>query len=317
MRVWLRPLARVAMTRVAMTGVAMAGIAANLGACGSPAVPSTGSAGKLAVVAATPIVADLTRNVGGDKVEVTQILKPNVDAHDYEPTAADVATIGKAKVLVKNGVGLEKWLDEAIKSAGFTGTVVDSSTGVQIRKVEGEEDPHIWHNPRNVKIMAQNIQKALATADAPNASTYQANYDAYAAKLDKLDAGIEAQINSVPVAQRKLVTNHDAFGYYVDRYKLEFIGSIIPSIDTSAEMSAKDRDDLVAKIKATGTKAVFSESSLPPKIAEAIAKQAGVQVVAGEDALYGDSLGPGGSAGDTYLKMEQHNTDTIVKALRG
>src|SRR5262249_56983128 len=161
------------------------------------------------------------------------------DAHDYEPTAADVATIGKAKVLVKNGVGLEKWLDEAIKSAGFTGTVVDSSTGVRIRKAEGEEDPHIWHKPRNAKIMAQNIHKDLATVDAPNASTYRANYDAYAAKLDKLDADIEAQLDTVPVAQRKLVTNHDAFGYYVERYKLEFIGSIIPSVDTSAEMSAK------------------------------------------------------------------------------
>jgi zinc/manganese transport system substrate-binding protein len=121
----------------------------------------------------------------------------------------------------------------------------------------------------------------------------------------------------VPAGDRKLVTNHDAFGYYIDRYQLEFVGSIIPSFDTSAELSAKDVDDIVAKIKQTGTKAVFSESSLPPKTAEAIARQAGVKVVAGEDALYGDTLGPEGSAGDTYLKMETHNTDTIVKALGG
>jgi ABC-type Zn uptake system ZnuABC Zn-binding protein ZnuA len=299
-------------------------LTASLAACGDSATPQPAAAdgGKLAVVATTTQVADFARNIGGDKVAVTQILKPNVDPHDYEPTPADVTAIGAAKVLVKGGVGLEKWLDETITASGFKGTTADASAGVKIREGNGEEeekagDPHIWHDPRNAKIMVQNIAKAFTAADPADAASYERNLAEYSAKIDKLDADIQSKIDKVPVGNRKLVTNHDAFGYYIDRYKLEFVGSIIPSFDTSAELSAKDVDDIVAKIKQTGTKAVFSESSLPPKTAEAIARQAGVKVVAGEDALYGDTLGPEGSAGDTYLKMEEHNTDVIVQALGG
>jgi ABC-type Zn uptake system ZnuABC Zn-binding protein ZnuA len=296
-----------------------------LAACGSDSKPGSTPAaagGKLAVVATTTQVADFARAVGGDRVTVTQILKPNIDPHDYEPTPADLTAIGAAKVLVKSGVGLEKWLDETVTSAGFKGATVDASTGVKIREGNGEEeekdgDPHIWHDPRNAKIMVQNIEKAFAAAAAADTATFERNLADYSAKLDALDADIAKKINALPADNRKLVTNHDAFGYYIDRYQLTFVGSIIPSFDTSAELSAKDIDDIVAKIKQTGTKAVFSESSLPPKTAEAIGKQAGVKVVAGEDALYGDTLGPEGSAGDTYLKMEEHNTDTIVKALSG
>jgi ABC-type Zn uptake system ZnuABC Zn-binding protein ZnuA len=283
---------------------------------------STAAAGPLKVVTTTTQVTDFARNIGGDKVIVTPILRPNVDPHDYEPSPADIQAIADADVVVKNGVGLEKWLDQVISSAGFKGQVVDTSQGVTIRKGDGSEeesagDPHIWHNPKNVKIMATNIEKAFAAKDAPDATTYQANLDAYGAKLDALDADIAKRIDTIPVAQRKLVTNHDAFGYYIDRYHLTFIGSIIPSFDTSAELSAKQISDLVAKIKATGVTAVFSESSLPPKTAQAIGTEAGVKVEAGEDSLYGDTLGPEGSAGATYLDMEKHNTDVIVGTLNG
>ncbi|MGI5242005.1 metal ABC transporter substrate-binding protein [Dactylosporangium sp. CA-139066] len=309
--------------RLITTLALTAALAAGLAACGDAAsTPAAGAGGRLAVVATTTQVADFARNIGGDHVTVTQILKPNIDPHDYEPTPADITAIGAAKVVVKSGVGLEKWLDETIASAGFKGATVDASTGVPIRQGNGEEDqaagdPHIWHNPRNAKVMAQNIEQAFAAADPPDAAVYERNLAAYSAKLDQLDADIQAKIGKLPAGDRKLVTNHDAFGYYIDRYRLEFVGSIIPSFDTSAELSAHDVDDIVAKIKQTGTKAVFSESSLPPKTAEAIARQAGVKVVAGEDALYGDTLGPEGSAGDTYLKMEEHNTDVIVQALGG
>ncbi|MEV8514202.1 metal ABC transporter substrate-binding protein [Dactylosporangium sp. NPDC051484] len=299
-------------------------LTAPLTACGdnTTAQPAAADGGKLAVVATTTQVADFARNIGGDKVTVTQILKPNIDPHDYEPTPADITAIGAAKVVVKSGIGLERWLDETISSAGFKGVTVDASTGVKIRQGNGDEeqkdgDPHIWHNPRNAKIMAQNIEKAFAAADPADAAIYQKNLADYSAKLDRLDADIQAKIDKLPPDGRKLVTNHNAFGYYIDRYQLEFVGSIIPSFDTSAELSAKDVDDIVSKIKKTGTKAVFSESSLPPKTAEAIARQAGVKVVAGEDALYGDTLGPQGSAGDTYLKMAEHNTDVLVQALGG
>ena len=263
------------------------------------------------------------RNIGGDDVTVRQIIQPNVDPHEYEPTPADIQAIGAATVVVKNGVGLEKWLDQTIESAGFTGTVVDSSQGVRVREGEpGEEemaagDPHIWHNPQNAKIMVTNIEKALAAADPSRADAFAKNLTSYSAKLDKLDADNAAAFATLPGDDRKLVTNHDAFGYYVDRYGLTFVGSVIPSMDTSAELSARQLTDLVGKIKATGTKAIFTESSLPPKTAEAIAKQTGVKVIGGEDALYGDSLGAQGTPQGTYLGAEQHNTQVIVSALGG
>jgi zinc/manganese transport system substrate-binding protein len=306
-----------------------------LGGCGSGGDDATASGTSassgttLAVVATTPEVADFVRIIGGSDVAVTQIIKPNVDPHDYEPTPADIKAIGEAKLVVKNGVGLEEWLDQTIESAGFQGTVVDSSQGVTLREGgheegeaeaehEGEEhDPHIWHNPQNAKIMVTNIEKALTAADSAHRATFTKNLTDYAAQLDKLDADNAAAFARIPAEQRKLVTNHDAFGYYVDRYKLQFVGSVIPSLDTSAELSARQLTDLVAKIKATGTKAVFTESSLPPKSAEAIAQQAGVKVIGGEDALYGDSLGAEGTPQGTYLGAEQHNTRTIVAGLDG
>ncbi|WP_344586679.1 metal ABC transporter substrate-binding protein [Actinomadura vinacea] len=294
-------------------------------ACGGSS--ATGGAGgtggkKLKVVATTTQVADFARNIGGDKVTVTQILKPNVDPHDYEPSPADIQAIANADLVVKSGVGVEKWLDQTIKSAGFDGTVVDTSKGVAIRKGNGEEeeaagDPHIWHNPKNAEIMSRDIAAAFEAKDPADKAAFEANLKSYTGKLEQLDAWIAGQINSLPPARRKLVTNHDAFGYYIDRYQLTFVGSIIPSFDTSAELSGKQLNSLVAKIKATGVKAIFSESSLPPKTAEAIGRQAGVKVEAGEDSLYGDTLGPAGSAGATYLEMERHNTTTIVTALKG
>jgi len=296
--------------------VLLAGCGSNGVGAGASGSPASGT--RLAVVATTPEVADFVRAVAGGDVAVTQIIKPNVDPHEYEPTPADLQAIGGAKLVVKNGVGLEAWLDQTIQSAGFTGTVVDSSQGVRIRKGDtGEEDPHIWHNPGNAKIMVTNIEKGLAAADPAHASAYAANLTGYSARLDQLDADNEAALGTVPAGQRELVTNHDAFGYYVDRYKLQFVGSVIPSMDTSAELSARQLTDLVNKIRATGTRAIFTESSLPPKTAQAIAEQAGVKVVGGEDALYGDSLGAPGTPQGTYLGAERHNTQVIVSALGG
>jgi zinc/manganese transport system substrate-binding protein/manganese/iron transport system substrate-binding protein len=300
---------------------AFAGLLAAATACGSSSASNT-SGGQLKVVATTTQVADFARNVGGDKVKVTQILKPNVDPHDYEPSPADVQAIAEADVVVESGVHLEKWLDQTIKSAGFHGTLVDTSKGVTVRRGNGtaEEatgDPHIWHNPKNAEVMSRNIAAAFSTKDAKDKAAFDANLTAYTGELDQLDTWITQQIDTVPAGRRKLVTNHDAFGYYVDRYHLTFVGSIIPSFDTSAELSGKQLTTLVAKIKATGVKAIFSESSLPPKTAETIGRQAGVTVEAGENSLYGDTLGPTGSAGATYLDMERHNTTTIVTALKG
>ena len=306
--------------RRVLVAVGAATVAALLAGCAAASGgPSDSSGGKLLkVVATTTQVQDFTRVIGGGRISLTGILKPNVDPHDYEPSPADLDAIARANVLVINGVGMEKWLDDTVKSAGFHGTTVDTSKGVVIRRGASSEeqpagDPHIWQNPMNAKVMVANIERALAAADPADAAYFERNLDAYTAKLSALDAEVARQLDSL--ANKKIVTNHDAFGYYIDRYHLDYVGSIIPSFDTSAELSAKDVADIVAKIKTTGVKAIFSESSLPPKTAETIANEAHVKVVEGENALYGDTLGPAGSDGATYLQMIEHNTRTIVSNL--
>lgn len=273
--------------------------------------------GRVPVVATTTQLADFARVVGGNHVDVYGILKPNIDPHDYEPSPGDVTRLSSAKVIVKNGIGLEEWFDATIKNAESRAVVVEAATGVPLRRGDShdaDDDPHIWHDPRNARVMVHNIAVALAGADPAHRGDYEANEAAYAAELDRLDRDIAAAIAGL--VNKKLVTNHDALGYYVDRYGLEFVGSIIPSFDTSAELSAAALTDIVSRIRAAGVKAVFSETSIPRKAADAIGRDAGVAVVAGDDALYVDSLGPAGSAGDTYLGMERHNTKVIVDHLR-
>jgi ABC-type Zn uptake system ZnuABC Zn-binding protein ZnuA len=303
---------RVGLVAVCLAALVVAGCSASGGGAGGD---RTGGGGRLRVVATTTQVADLAANVGGDRVQVTSLLKPGIDPHDYEPSPADIDAIAHADLVLENGVGLEAWLGDTIDSSGFDGPVADTSQGVRLRMVGGAADPHIWQNPRNAERMAANIERGLAAADPSAATTFQANLAAYTRQLQALDSEIQRQIDSL--ANKKLVTNHDAFGYYIDRYRLQLVGSVIPSFDTSAELSGRDIRDLVAKIKATRVKAIFSETSLPPRTAETIGREAGVKVVTGEDALYGDTLGPRGSDGDTYLKMIRHNTRTIVSNLSG
>jgi ABC-type Zn uptake system ZnuABC Zn-binding protein ZnuA len=302
-------------TRLCLTATASLLIAA----CGGQSTASTGSSAGgtvLNVVTTTTQITDFTINLGGRRVKVYAVLKANIDPHDYEPTPADLDAISKADVIVKNGVGLEKWFDDTIKSADPKGTIVDASRGVRIRPgADGSDgDPHIWHNPENAKIMVTNIAKALEAVDPQDTASFEKNLTDYRAQLDRLDSETRALLATL--SNKKLVTNHDAFRYYIDHYGLDFVGSVIPSFDTQTELSPQDVGDLVAKIKAQGVKAVFSESSLPSKTAAAIAKAAGVKVIAGEDGLFGDTLGPPGSDADTYLKMERHNTTEIVDNLR-
>jgi len=331
--------------------LALAG-AAGCGGDSSTASKDAPATSRITVVATTTQVQDFVKVIAGDKVTLVGLLKPNIDPHDFEPGPAEQKSLAEAEVIVKNGVGLDKWLDAAVKAADTSAKVIDASAGVTLREGGDEHatehsagasetdhaaehsagasetdhaaehsagetaggDPHIWHNPLNAKIMVDNITTALVAADAANAATYQANQTAYNVELDALDAEIQSKINTL--TNKKLVTNHDAFGYYVDRYGLEFVGAVIPSFDTSAEPSAADVTDLVAQIKDAGVKAIFAESSLAPSLTETIGRDAGVTVVEGDDSLYGDTLGPVGSAGETYLKMMRHNTETIVNALK-
>ena len=274
---------------------------------------------KVKVVSTTTQVTALTKIVGGDRIELRGILQASVDPHEYEPTSDDVKAFANAQVIFINGVGLEKWLQKTIQNSGATAPVVDASTGVKIRtgKAEdgtAEDDPHIWHAAPNAIIMLHNIRNGLSRADAVNAETYSANAAAYETKLNDLDAYIKAQVATIPTANRKVVTNHDAFGYYFERYGLIMVGSVIPSMDTNFQPSAKELALLVNQIKAQKVRAIFTETSINPQLAQQIAREAGVTVVDG--ALYGDTLGPAGSGAETLDGMLRANTDLIVKTLK-
>ena len=291
-----------------------------LAACGSGSPTTTTGAAdkKLLVVTTTTQLADFVRTIGGDHVEVYGIGKPNVDPHDYEPTPADITQIAHADLVVKNGVGLEKWFDSTVNNNADEHTaVVDSSVGISLRQqtpTAKTPDPHIWQSLVNAKIMVANISQALQTAAPQHKDDFVLAERAYDAQIDSTTFDIQQSIASL--VNRKIVTDHDALGYFIDEFGLQYVGSVIPSFDSSSDLSTAQVNDLVAKVKAQGVKAVFAEQSLPARAVETLASEANVKVVEGPDAIYSDTLGPSGSDADTYLKMMRHNTDVIVNALR-
>ena len=265
------------------------------------------------MVATTTQTADFARAVGGEHVRVIALATPGIDPHEFQESPADLEALRTADVIVRNGAGLDGWLDSLLTSSGTHAHIVDTSVGIQLRHEDNGPDPHIWTNPNNAKTMVDSIEHAIESADPPHRADYAANLVAYSAQLDTLDREIGASIAALP--NKKFVTTHDAFGYFVDHFHLEFVGSVIPSFDTNSETTAQQIQALVDAIKATGVRAIFTESTLPPKAAEALATQAHVRVIEGDNALYGDSLGPPGSNGDTYLKMMRHNAQVIASNL--
>lgn len=266
--------------------------------------------GRLSVLAGTVQIEALARVVAGDAADVRTVLKPGVDPHDYELTAGDRKAVDRADLVLRNGIGLDDYLKRAL---GDDGKAVVVTAGIEVRVVDGEEDPHVWHNPLNVKVMVKNIADALAAKDVANESGYRSRAEAYLQRLDEVDGEISALIASIPPENRKMVTNHDAFGYFIERYGLEFVGAVIPSLTTQAEPSAKDIAALQDLIRKEGVKAIFAESSLDPKVASQIAKDTGVKIV---DDLYGDSLGEPGSGAETVDGMLLANARKIAEALK-
>ena len=307
------------MRRLARWGGLMALLLA-LAACdGAPSAtpPPTGNgAGRLNVVATTTQIRSMAEAVAGDRATVRSILPPGVDAHEFEPKPSDVQAVSAAALVLKNGIGLDDWLDRLLINAGGNHALTTVSDGVPIRQGDEQEtagDPHIWLSALNAMTMTRNIRDALVAVDAAHAATYQANADAYLTRLAGLDQYIMDQIATVPPDQRKMVTNHDGFGYYIARYGLTFVGSLIPSLSSEAQPSARDVADLITKVKAAHVKAIFLESSINPQLAQQIGDETGVTVV---DTLYGDALGAPGTPGATYEGMMRYNTDTIVAALK-
>jgi ABC-type Zn uptake system ZnuABC Zn-binding protein ZnuA len=298
----LRSLPRPALAAAALAALAL------LAGCGSG---SDGDDGKVEVVATTTQVADFAREVSGEAVAVEQILQPNSDPHEYEPRPSDVEAAASAEIIFVSGRGLDEWAEELVSDSGSEAEIVDLGA---LAPVTLGDDPHWWHDPRNAEAAVAGVEKALAAADPSRKTQFARNADAYLGELKALDAGIAACIDSVPVPQGKLVTDHDAFGYFANRYGLEVVGAVIPSQTTQAQASAKDLSQLAQTIEAENVKAVFPESSLSAAAAEAIARQTGVSA---EYTLYGDTLGPEGSSGETYLGMEAANADAVVRGLTG
>lgn len=292
--------------RATLAGLAL--LAAAAGGCGDSGGAEPGDRPR--VVATTPVVADIVRRVGGDRVEVVAILRPNADPHLYEPRPSDVQAVVDSDLIVRSGGDLDEWLDGIAESAGSEAPVLD----LRRRLAPADDDPHWWHDLALGARAARLVGSALAAADRPEATAYTTAARRYAARLTRLDATIAACMRAIPSQQRKLVTTHDALGHFARRYDVEMLGSAIPALSTSAQPSAGETAALVRRIRTAKVKAVFPESSVGERLERAIADEAGA-VVGGT--LWADTLGPRGSSGASYAGAIAWNADTIARGLTG
>ncbi|MFN8132701.1 MAG: metal ABC transporter substrate-binding protein [Solirubrobacteraceae bacterium] len=291
-----------------LTAGLIAGAAAG---CGNQ---MAGAGGRPAVVATTTQVADLVRAVGGSAVDVRQILRPNSDPHEYEPRPADAKAIASAALVIRSGGDVDRWLDDLIANAGGSARVVTLADGIApVRTAEGV-DPHWWQDPRNAERAVAATRQALSAADPSGRAAFAANATRYLRRVRAMDRAIAACFARVPRAQRTLVTDHDALGYFARRYGLRIVGTVLPSLSTQAQPSAGGLARLTRDIRRAGVKAVFPEQSLNPKLVRAIAAQSGAAV---GRPLWADALGPPGSDGATYLGSLRSNANALADGLSG
>jgi zinc/manganese transport system substrate-binding protein len=293
---------------------------------------SAASAAELKVVASFSIIADLAKNVGGDRVQITTLVGPDGDAHVYEPKPADVVAVGDANVVLNNGLNLEGFMSRLIETSGTKATVVEVSKGVTPLKAEEEEhtgeaahagesheghhhgafDPHAWQAIPNGEIYVKNITAAFCDADKAGCATYTANSDAYLKTLTALDAEVKSALGSIPESKRTIITSHDAFGYFAHEYGLKFIAP--EGISTEAEASAGDVAKLVDQVKAEKASAIFLENITNPRLIEQIAKETKLTV---GGTLYSDALSAKDGPASTYIDMFRHNVKTMKAAIVG
>jgi zinc/manganese transport system substrate-binding protein/manganese/iron transport system substrate-binding protein len=278
-----------------------------LAACGGD---ESGGDDPLRVVATTGQAADFVRSVAGERAEVTGLLPPNADPHEFELRPDDVKELSDADVVVRSGGDLDEWLTDAIDSSGSDAEVLTLGDHVAL----DPDDPHWWQDPRNVIAAVAALRDALIAADLPGAAAYRRGAGTYASRLDRLDRAVAACIDKVPKADRTLVTTHDSLGYYARRYGIRVVGAVIPSRSTAAQPSAGEIAELVDTIEREDVKAIFAESSVKPDVEEAIARESGARV---GKALWADTLGPEGSDGATYVDSIASNTAALVDGFSG
>jgi ABC-type Zn uptake system ZnuABC Zn-binding protein ZnuA len=302
-----------------------------LAACAAPA-PAAQQAGVPAspnVLAVETFLADMAQNVAGDRLKVASLIPIGVDPHAFEPTPQDVVKIAGSQVLIANGAGFESWLDKVLQNAGGTRSLVEAAAGLTSRQPAAGEaahedeaahdqdphegDPHYWLDPLSAIKYVENIRDGLSAADPAGKAVYAANAAAYIAKLQELDGWIKAQVAAVPAERRLLVTNHESFGYFADRYGFTVVGTVIPSVNTGASPSAQEMAALTEHIKEHAAPAIFLETGANPQLARQIGQEAGIKVVTD---LFTHSITDAGGPAPTYIDMMRHNARVIVEALK-
>lgn len=288
-----------------------------------------GEDGKLEVLAVESFLADIAQQVAGTRLQVATLIPVGVDPHAFEVTPRDVAKISHARVLIMNGTGYEEWLEPVLENAAGERLVIEASQGLTPRQAESdvhdgedqagedehahEGDPHFWLDPTLAIQYVENIRNGLIQADPDGQAIYARNAEAYITQLKELDAWIQEQVGQIPQKQRLIVTNHDSFGYYADRYGFEVVGTLIPSISSGATPSARELARLVDAIRVSNAPAVFLETGANPDLARQLERDTGVEVVAG---LYVESTGKPGGEASSYIEMLKFNTLAFVGALR-
>jgi zinc/manganese transport system substrate-binding protein len=276
------------------------------------ATPAFGA--EIAAIASFSILGDMVARVGGDRVAVTTIVGPDADTHVYEPKPADVAALSQSDIFFVSGLGFEGWMERAVEAVGYKNPVIVASTGVSARTMDedGETitDPHAWQSLVNGQLYVANIRDGLCAADAAGCAQYTVNAQAYIAEIAALDADVRLQIGAIDPAHRKIITTHDAFGYFGAEYGVTFLAP--EGVSTESEASAAGMAALIEQVRREGVTALFVETMSDPRLVQQIASETGAKV---GGALYADALsGPDGEA-PTYLDMFRHNLGLMVPAM--
>lgn len=278
------------------------------------ALPALAADAPLKVVTTISILGDMVQAVGGEHVAVTALVGPDSDAHAFEPSPADAKALATAGLVVVNGLGLEGWIDRLVDASGYRGTLVTASAGIVPREMDEDgqsvTDPHAWQDLADGRLYVQNIERGLAAADPTHAAAYAANATAYLQQLDATDAWVRAELAKIPPSERKVVSSHDAFGYFAKAYGVTFVAP--EGIAEDAEPSAADLRHLIDQVRAAHIKVLFLENALSPRLVEQIGRETGA-VVGGT--LYADALSAPGGPADSYLGMFRHNVPLLRDAM--
>lgn len=279
-------------------------------------VMSQGAMAKtLNVVASFSVLGDMVKQVGGEHVQVNTLVGPDGDPHTFEPSPQDSAMLNNADVVVVNGLGLEGWLDRLVKASGFKGELVVASQGVKTHTMDEEgktvTDPHAWNSAANGAQYAQNILQGLVKADPQEVAALNATGKRYIAELNALDAQAKARFSAIAQTKRKVLTSHDAFGYFGEAYGVTFMAP--QGLSSESEASAATVGKLIQQIKADGVRTWFMENQLDPRLVKQIAAATGAQP---GGVLYPEALSEPGGVADSYVKMFRHNVETLANSMQ-